>query len=106
MADQETVKVKPWGKGQGDFVEVNKSDYEANPEKYELLEEETKKTKAPAADVPDDLKAKVNAAGLFVSKNGKAGRASKWIVVGSDAKQVSDAEYSTELEAYTAAVVA
>lgn len=34
----ETVKVKPWGKGQGEFVIVNKDRYEANKDKYELYE--------------------------------------------------------------------
>lgn len=30
-----TVQVKPWGKDQGDFVEINEDDF--NPEVHELL---------------------------------------------------------------------
>jgi len=32
-----TVQVKPWGKDQGDFVEINEDDF--NPEVHELLDE-------------------------------------------------------------------
>ncbi len=32
----ETIKVKPWGQDQGDFVLINKDDF--NPEVHELLE--------------------------------------------------------------------
>lgn len=31
-----TVKVKPWGKDQGDYVEINQSDFD--PKKFELYE--------------------------------------------------------------------
>lgn len=33
----ETVKVKPWGKGQGDFVEINAGDF--NPKIHEKFSE-------------------------------------------------------------------
>lgn len=33
----ETLKVKPWGKGQGDFVEINREDYD--PARHELYGE-------------------------------------------------------------------
>lgn len=29
----ETIKVKPWGKGQGDFVEINVEDYDEKQHK-------------------------------------------------------------------------
>lgn len=32
-----TVKVKPWGKGQGDFVEINAEDFD--PKQHKLYEE-------------------------------------------------------------------
>lgn len=35
----EIVKCKPWGKDQGDYVLVNKSDVEANPKQYVALNE-------------------------------------------------------------------
>tara|TARA_Y100001951_G_C11198157_1_gene215535 strand:+ start:464 stop:604 length:141 start_codon:yes stop_codon:yes gene_type:complete len=34
----ETMKVKPWGKDQGDFVVINKDDFD--PEKHEEFEKE------------------------------------------------------------------
>jgi hypothetical protein len=33
----DTIKVKPWGKDQGDYVVINASDFD--PEKHELLDE-------------------------------------------------------------------
>lgn len=35
---QETVKVKPWAPSQGEYVVVNKSDYDKHPGRYELLD--------------------------------------------------------------------
>lgn len=32
-----TVKVKPWGENQGDFVDVNQSEYDLDPSKFELF---------------------------------------------------------------------
>jgi hypothetical protein len=32
-----TVKVKSWGENQGDFVDVNQSEYDADPSKFELF---------------------------------------------------------------------
>jgi len=39
----ETIKVKPWGEDQGEFVLINAEDFDA--EKHELLEDEPKKTR-------------------------------------------------------------
>ena len=39
----ETMKVKPWGKGQGDFVIINKCDFD--PEKHEEFEAEEKQVR-------------------------------------------------------------
>lgn len=33
----ETIKVKPWGEGQGDHVVINKDDFD--PEKHQLFDE-------------------------------------------------------------------
>lgn len=41
----ETMKVKPWGKGQGDYVLINAEDFD--PAKHEKLDE-AKKEAAPA----------------------------------------------------------
>lgn len=35
-----TVKVKPWGKDQGDFVEINEEDFD--PKVHKAFEEESK----------------------------------------------------------------
>jgi hypothetical protein len=40
----ETVKVKPWGEDQGDYVIINKDDFD--PEKHKLYEEKVSKKKA------------------------------------------------------------
>ncbi len=32
----QTIRVKPWGEGQGDFVEINEDDF--NPDVHQLLE--------------------------------------------------------------------
>jgi hypothetical protein len=34
----ETINVKPWGKDQGDFVVINKADFD--PKRHELLDED------------------------------------------------------------------
>lgn len=47
----EVVRVKAWGKGQGDFVEVNKSDYLKNPKAYEPYETKAPSRPAPSAKV-------------------------------------------------------
>lgn len=43
----ETMKVKPWGTGQGEFVLINKSDF--NADVHERFETEPKKKAAPVA---------------------------------------------------------
>lgn len=57
----ETVKVKSWGKGQGEFVEINKSDFD--PAKHELFNAPAPKPIA-AAQIEDDLKVTDEAAQL------------------------------------------
>ncbi|MNO57698.1 HeH/LEM domain protein [compost metagenome] len=43
-----TLKVKPWGDGQGDFVVINEADFD--PDLHELLGETEKPGKAPGID--------------------------------------------------------
>lgn len=44
-----TIKVKPWGEGQGDFVLINEEDF--NPEFHALLDAaEPVKAKAPSIE--------------------------------------------------------
>lgn len=53
----ETIKVKPWGKDQGDFVIINKSDFD--PELHELLDGEPDGAKkATVAELRAALEAK------------------------------------------------
>jgi len=42
----ETMKVKPWGEGQGDFVEINKTDFD--PEFHVAFDEEKPSGEKPA----------------------------------------------------------
>lgn len=51
-----TLKVKPWGDGQGDFVVINEADFD--PELHELLGEAEKLGKAPGID---DIRAALTA---------------------------------------------
>ena len=51
-----TLKVKPWGDGQGDFVVINEADFD--PELHELLGEAEKPGKAPGID---DIRAALTA---------------------------------------------
>ena len=39
----ETIKVKPWGEGQGDYVVINAEDFDQ--EQHEKLEDEPKRTR-------------------------------------------------------------
>ena len=41
----ETINVKPWGEGQGEFVRINKADFD--PAVHELHEPETGEPAAP-----------------------------------------------------------
>lgn len=56
MGNVETIKVKPWGDGQGDFVVINKDDFD--PDLHEALDDKPVKQKAgsrgknPANPVP------------------------------------------------------
>lgn len=48
-----TIKVKPWGKDQGEFVLIEECDFDA--EKHQLLEspdESPKRGRKPKADAP------------------------------------------------------
>jgi hypothetical protein len=44
-----TIKVKPWGKDQGDFVEINATDF--NPDVHEMLDGETETDVATADEI-------------------------------------------------------
>lgn len=57
----ETVKVKPWGADQGDFVLINKADF--NPEEHELLEDSGGGSKKA------DLQAQLTAKGIDFPSN-------------------------------------
>lgn len=62
MSDSiETVKVKPWSDDQGEFVLINKSDF--NPEVHELLEDASSGTKKA------DLQAQLTAKGVDFPSN-------------------------------------
>lgn len=52
----ETIKVKPWGKGQGEFVIINKEDFDAD--KHEPMDQEEGAKKASVAELRDALTAK------------------------------------------------
>lgn len=53
----ETIKVKPWGKDQGDFVVINKEDFD--PDVHELLDGEPDGAKkATVAELRAALEAK------------------------------------------------
>lgn len=54
----ETIKVKPWGKDQGDFVVINKTDFD--PEVHALLESDAEGAKkaATVAELREALAAK------------------------------------------------
>lgn len=53
--EPETIKVKPWGDGQGDFVVINKDDF--NPQVQELFDDGSKKD-LTVAQLRDALTAK------------------------------------------------
>lgn len=57
----ETVKVKPWSDDQGDYVLINKDDF--NPEVHELLEDAGSGTKKA------DLQAQLTAKGIDFPSN-------------------------------------
>lgn len=62
----ETIKVKPWGKDQGDFVIINKSDFD--PELHELLDGEPDGAKKATVA---DLRAALEAKGIEVPDGAK-----------------------------------
>lgn len=59
----ETMKVKPWGEGQGDHVVINAEDF--NPEFHKKLDEpekaqESEKTEAPKEETKEAPKPRRN----------------------------------------------
>lgn len=61
-----TIKVKPWGEGQGDFVLINEEDFD--PERHELFEEDVD----PIAKMKvDDLKAALAEKGIEIPEGAK-----------------------------------
>lgn len=49
-----TMKVKPWGKRQGDYVLINESDFD--PEKHTPIKSTAKRTTKPSEDKPSEDK--------------------------------------------------
>ena len=62
----ETIKVKPWGKDQGDFVVINKTDFD--PEVHELLDGEPDGAKKATVA---ELRAALEAKGIDVPEGAK-----------------------------------
>jgi len=62
----ETIKVKPWGKDQGDFVVINKEDFD--PEVHELLDGEPDGAKKATVA---ELRAALEAKGIEVPDGAK-----------------------------------
>lgn len=56
----ETINVKPWGQGQGDFVVINKADFD--PELHEAFEPDSQQAEQPASPAKRGRKAKAEAA--------------------------------------------
>jgi pyruvate/2-oxoglutarate dehydrogenase complex dihydrolipoamide acyltransferase (E2) component len=52
MKPIKTVRVQPWGKGQGDFVEINESDF--NPEVHKLFDGVVPMAPPPPAAITTD----------------------------------------------------
>jgi hypothetical protein len=46
----ETIKVKPWGEGQGDHVMINAEDF--NPEVHQKFEEDAAEVEQPVTGKP------------------------------------------------------
>jgi hypothetical protein len=66
----ETIKVKPWGEGQGDFVVINEEDFDAaKHEKYEA-EEGAKESENAKLTVPQ-LKEALTAKGIEIPEGAK-----------------------------------
>jgi len=75
-----TVKVKPWGEGQGDYVEINVEDF--NPEIHDKYEAE------PAGQTVDELKSILTEAGVnFAAKTTKGELLKMVALVDSNTKQ-------------------
>lgn len=74
----DVIKVKPWGKGQGDFVEINKEDFDED--KHTVYGESKQDSEAEKADeaaklaaskVAEALKAKAEKAEAAKTKTNK-----------------------------------
>lgn len=65
-----TIKVMPWGEGQGDFVLINEDDFDADVHKR--YEEGAKKAGSqPKAPTVEDLKAALAAKGIEIPEGAK-----------------------------------
>lgn len=78
-----TLKVKPWGQGQGDFVLINETDFDS--ELHELLGEAEKAGKAPGID---DIRAALTARNIQFDSKGKKSELQKLL---DDAIEAEDA---------------
>ena len=56
----ETIKVKPWGEGQGDHVVINKADFD--PELHEAFEPDSQQADQPATPAKRGRKPKAEVA--------------------------------------------
>lgn len=92
---QETIKVKPWGEGQGDFVLINAEDF--NPEVHEHFDAAAKPAKKDGANGDADGDGKVTAAELKaaltekgISFKGNASKAELQALLDAAAKPAQD----------------
>lgn len=60
--DLKTIKVKPWGEGQGDFVVINESDFD--PDRHELFDAPEGDDKAAAPVTAAMLREALDARGV------------------------------------------
>lgn len=67
--DLKTIKVKPWGEGQGDFVVINESDFD--PDRHELFDAPAKSadTNGDGALTANEIRAALDAKGVTYKKN-------------------------------------
>lgn len=75
----------------GEAVRINESDFDAK--KHELF-------KPAAAEKPAPVLQKATEGQLLVTKNGKSGRGSKFIIVNDKGEKASELEFDTDVEAF------
>ena len=67
--DLKTIKVKPWGDGQGDFVVINESDFD--PDRHELFDAPAKSAdlNGDGALTAKEIRAALDAKGITYKSN-------------------------------------